>query len=116
MPGVRQPLNPAGWEEERAHPARSAGEEWTHANSSRRHPPPPTPCGASAGRRKDTGGEDQDKLRRRGLCGLGSAAMRVTARSAILVRPAHLPALDPPPVTAPTIVLLIAAAYCGRSE
>ena len=36
-----------------------------------------------------------------GLRGLGPVAMPVVARSTILVRAAHIPALDPPPVTTP---------------
>jgi len=77
-------------------PSQTCWEEWTHAASSHQPPPPPPHRGASAGGRKDTRGEDQDKLCRPGLRGLASAALRVAARSAILVRPAYLPALDPP--------------------
>jgi len=47
---------------------------------------------------KDTRGEDQDQLCQSGLRGLGSMAIRVAARGAILVRPAYLPAPYPPPV------------------
>jgi len=93
-------LNPAGWVDRPARPARPAGEEWAHAGSSHRRPPPPPHCDAPSGGRKHTGGEDQDQLCRPGLRGLGPPAMPVAARSAILVRPAYLSALDPPPVTA----------------
>jgi hypothetical protein len=92
-------LTPAGWNEGPACPARPAEEEQTHADSSHRRPPPPPHRGASAGGRNNTRGEDQNKLRQPGLRGLGSAALHIVARSAILVRPAYLPALDSPPVT-----------------
>jgi len=97
VPGSR--LNPASWEPGPVRPARSAEEEWAHADSSLGHPPPPPHRSASSSRRNNTGREDQNKLRRPRVRGLGSAAMPVAARSAILVRPAYLPATDPPPVT-----------------
>ena len=97
VPGSR--LNPACWEQGPARPVRPAEEEWAHADSSPRRPPPPSHRRASSSRRDNTGREDQNKLRRPRLCGLGSAAMPIAARSAILVRPAYLPAVDPPPVT-----------------
>jgi hypothetical protein len=97
VPGSR--LNPASWEQGSARPAGPAEEEWAHADSAPQHPPPPPHRGASSGRRDNTGREDQDKLRRPTLRGLGSAAMPIAARSGILVRPAYLPAVDPPPMT-----------------
>ena len=97
VPGSR--LNPASWEQGQARPARPAEEEWAHADSSLWDPPPPPHRSASSSRGNNTGREDQNKLRRPRLRGLGSAAMPVAPRSAILVRPAYLPATDPPPVT-----------------
>jgi len=100
-PAVRcHRLNSAGWVDRPARPARPAGEEWAYAGSSQRHSPLPPHFDAQSDGRKHTGGEDQDQLCRPGLRGLGSAAMPVAARSAVLVRPAYLSAPDPPPVRA----------------
>ena len=94
----RPRLKSASGEERPARPARAAGEECTHAGN-HHHPPPPTRWGPPASGRTDSRGQDQDQLRRRRLRGLGSVAMPLSARSTILVRPAHIPAPDAPPVT-----------------
>src|SRR5262249_29442581 len=87
---------PGRWERGISMPGRTCWEEWTDAGNHQR-PPPPHPD-APAGGRKDTRGEDQDQLCWFGLRGLGSVAMRVAPRGAILVRPAYLAASDLPPV------------------
>jgi len=92
-------LTPVSWEERPARPPGVRGEECSYAGNDRH--PPRRPGDAPAGGGKDSGGQDQDQLCRRGLRGLGPVAMPVVARSTILVRAAHIPALDPPPVTTP---------------
>ena len=93
------PFEACRWGRSTCTPGRTLLEELTDEGTCRRPPSPDS--GSSAGGGKNTRGKDQNQLRRPGLRTLGSAAVCVAARSAILVRPAHLPALDPSPVTAP---------------
>ena len=71
-----------------------------------RRPPAPR-ARAPAGRGGDGGRQDQDQLRGRQVHGLGPAAVRVAARSAVLVQPAYL--------TAPAAPSEVSSALTGRA-
>src|SRR5215831_4281567 len=104
-------LTPSGPNQDQHAFPGAAGEEWTHASNHRRPTAPHR--GAPAGGRTDAGGKDQDRLCQPALRGLGSLAVRVAARGAILVRPAYLPAPYPGQVRAGRPATVSRPVRCG---